>query len=171
MVIFELWVLTLESFFGSHRAESFRTKHFYGSQISFDYAPDGTLPNAYHGIVYHRFTKYGAWKEAKTFVTIFDGGQSIIDFFSERKNQCEIDDYNCKDDINIFFTIGHWNPAFATWGATEFLPGAREILINTMQIPEDLLRLVFKRFSKVSVFLLGEIILLKTIRKSRKFVG
>ena len=57
---------------------------FFGFQKSFDYTPGGSLPNAYHGIVYHRFTKYGAWKEAKTFVTIFDGGQSIIDFFSVR---------------------------------------------------------------------------------------
>ena len=55
-----------------------------GFQKSFDYTPGGTLPNSYHGIFYHRFTKYGAWKEAKTFVTIFDGGQSIIDFFSVR---------------------------------------------------------------------------------------
>ena len=136
------WWLAFE-----HQSLSWPVNH--GSRISFDYAPAGSLPNAYHGIVYHRFTKYGAWKEAKTFVTIFDGGQSIIDFFSERKNKCEIDDYNCKDDINIFFTIGHWNPAFATWGATEFLPEAREILIDTMQIPEDLLRLVFRRSHEV----------------------
>ena len=108
---------------------------------SFDYvaADTGNFANAMHGIVYHRFSKYGAWKDAKHFYTLFDGGQPIIDFFGDEANQCAEDDYNCKDDIHIFFTIGHWNPAFSTWGATEFLPEALDIVLNTMQIPEELI--------------------------------
>ena len=58
---------------------------------NFDYHPGGTLPTLVpsHAINYHRFSKYGAWKDAKSFYNLFDGGQSIVDFFADRKNQCE----------------------------------------------------------------------------------
>ena len=58
---------------------------------NFDYHTGGTLPNLTpsHAINYHRFSKYGAWKDSKAFYNLFDGGQNIVDFYANRKNQCE----------------------------------------------------------------------------------